>query len=145
MSTNVYRPAKDDYYLNIAKAVSECSTCYYWKTGAIIVKENGVIAGSGYSGSSKEAPNCKETGACPFERDCGHKPDGTQGECLGVHAEINAMVRSRFEDMDGATMYLYSEDRDTGEYVGFEPDSLTSKIMHNCGIKRIVTGRVSVE
>ena len=55
------------------------------------------------------------------------------------------MVRSRFEDMDGATMYLYSEDRDTGKYVELEPDSLTSKIMHNCGIKRIVTGRDRVE
>lgn len=140
-----FRPDKDSYYLNIAKSISERSTCHYWKSGAVIVKKNGIIVGTGYCGSTSGSPHCKTTGVCPFESEYGIVPDGSQTNCLGVHAEINAMLRSDFESMNGATLYLYCVNRKTKEEIPLEPDGLTSRMLCNCGIKRIVTGRDSVE
>ncbi len=48
------RPSKDDYYLGIAKAVCQRSTCLRRKYGAVIVSNKkgfDAIVGTGYNGS----------------------------------------------------------------------------------------------
>lgn len=141
MVGKIVRPNQDDYYLNIAKAVSERSTCCYWKCGAIIVKPNGTIAGTGYNGSTKASVNCIDTMCCPYEYRTGAKPNGSQEQCEGIHAEVNAMLHSRFENMNGSTLYIYGYDRELEHEVPVEPDKLTAKMILNSGIKRVVTGK----
>lgn len=140
MIGKIVRPNKDDYYLNIAKAVSERSTCCYWKYGAIIVKPNGTIAGTGYNGSTIASVNCIDAQRCSYEHHTGAKPDGSQGQCEGVHAEINAMIHSRLENMEGSTLYIYGYDRELEKEVPVRPDELISRMILNSGMKRIVTG-----
>ena len=61
---NAYkRPSKNDYYLNIAKAVSERSTCLRRHYGAVIVKDDEIIS-TGYNGSPRGLENCCDRGTC---------------------------------------------------------------------------------
>ena len=46
------RESKDEYYLRIAEAVLERSTCLRRKYGAVIVKDDEIIA-TGYNGSPR--------------------------------------------------------------------------------------------
>ena len=61
--TESNRISKDDYYLNIAKAVSLRSTCLRRKYGAVIVK-NDTIVSTGYNGAPRGTENCCDTGEC---------------------------------------------------------------------------------
>lgn len=51
------RISKDEYYLNIAKAVSKRSTCLKRHYGAVIVNNDEIVA-TGYNGSAREEENC---------------------------------------------------------------------------------------
>jgi dCMP deaminase len=51
------RPSIDEYYLNIAKAVSERSTCLKKHYGCVIVK-NGEIISTGYNNPPRGEPHC---------------------------------------------------------------------------------------
>ena len=96
------RPDKHTYYLNIAKAVSKRSTCLRRQYGAIIVKNDEIIA-TGYNGSARGEPNCCDEGVC--WREAHNIPHGEQYEkCVAVHAEQNAIISAARRDMIGATM-----------------------------------------
>ena len=60
------RISKDMYYLGIANAVLERSTCLRRKYGAVIVKDDEIIS-TGYNGSPRGEANCCETGSCERE------------------------------------------------------------------------------
>ena len=136
----------EDYFLNIAKAISERSSCYYWKVGAVIVNEHGEIVGTGYNGSADSFSNsCLDCNYCLYEQEHGVKPDGTQEKCAGIHAELYAMLHAQFAQMHGATIYVYGYDRENNKSMDIYPDPLISKLIRNCGIKQIVTGRDSIE
>ena len=53
------RPIKDDYYLTIAQAVAARSTCLRRHYGAVIVKNDEVIA-TGYVGAPRGRKNCTD-------------------------------------------------------------------------------------
>lgn len=57
------RVDKINYYLDIAETVSERSTCLRKKYGAIIVKNDEIIA-TGYSGAPRGRKNCNDLGFC---------------------------------------------------------------------------------
>lgn len=61
------RVSKDEYYLNIAAAVAARSTCLRKHYGAVIVKNDEVIA-TGYNGSPRGEANCCDKKA--FMNDC---------------------------------------------------------------------------
>ena len=52
-----HRPTKNYYYLDIAKAVAMRSTCLRRKYGAVIVKDDRIVA-TGYNGSPRGDVNC---------------------------------------------------------------------------------------
>ena len=60
------RPDKNSYYLNIADAVLERSTCLRRKYGAVIVKDDEIIA-TGYNGAPRGSENCCDIGYCERE------------------------------------------------------------------------------
>ena len=49
------RPSLDEYYIDIAKAVSERSTCLKKHYGAVIVN-NGELVSSGYNNPQRSKP-----------------------------------------------------------------------------------------
>jgi dCMP deaminase len=93
MSKENSRPNKHDHFLNVARVVSERSTCLRRKVGAIIVSKDGVELSSGYSGAPRKAKHCLEIGKC-LRKDLGI-PSGQRYElCRGVHAEQNAIINA---------------------------------------------------
>ena len=98
------RATKREYYLNIAKAVAQRSTCLRRQYGAVIVKDDVIIA-TGYNGSARGDENCCDVGVC--WREAHGVPHGQQYEkCLAVHAEANAIISANGQDMIGSTLYL---------------------------------------
>jgi dCMP deaminase len=59
----VKRPAKDIYYLDIARVVASRSTCLKVLMGAIIVKEDQIIA-TGYVGAPRHTKSSLEHVFC---------------------------------------------------------------------------------
>lgn len=129
------RISKDEYYLNIAAAVSQRSTCLRRRYGAVIIKNDEIIA-TGYNGAARGEPNCCDMGECWRERN--NIPHGEQYEkCVAVHAEQNAIISAARRDMLGATLYLAGFD-DSGELASPAPCLICSRLIKNAGIKEIV-------
>lgn len=135
--TKPMRPAKDRYYLNIAKEVSTRSTCLRRKFGAIIVKDDRIVS-SGYVGAPRGRINCSERGTC-FRME-NNIPSGTRYEaCRSVHAEMNAIISASKEEMEGATMYLCGVEND-GTYTNADCCSMCKRMIINSGISKVVIG-----
>jgi len=83
----------EEYFIIIAKTIAERGTCPRKKVGALIVKDNEIVA-SGYNGAPKGMPHCIDEG-CIIKND----------HCIRVmHAEQNALLQAG-KDAKGATMY----------------------------------------
>lgn len=107
-------PKWDSYYMNIAKAVAENSSCLSRKIGSILVRDNVIIA-TGYNGPSRHVPHCcyrKDNGyymrtedfrgqllelipetKCPRQR-MGYKSGQGLGWCAAAHSESNSIVNA---------------------------------------------------
>ena len=143
------RPSKDEYYLDIALAVSKRSTCLRRHYGCVIVKDD-VIVATGYNGSPRGCDNCCDTGKC-------HREDSVRYEgyekCPAVHAEQNALLAVDRAHSNGATLYLACEERyipadfeslklkygDWVEDYNPMPCPLCKNMIINAGITRVVT------
>jgi dCMP deaminase len=135
-----YRPNKDEYYLNIAKETAQRSTCMSVKGGAIIVKDDQIIA-TGYIGAPRGTKDCFERGNC-LRREMG-VPSGERYEiCRSVHAEQNALVNAARAGVSvlGGTVYLYFVKRGEKEDIFSKafPCFICKKLMINSGIIRFV-------
>ena len=131
---SVPRVDKRQYYLDIAYAVAQRSTCLRRKYGAVIVK-NDVVVSTGYNGAPRGETNCCDTGSC--ERIAMNVPHGERYElCKSVHAEQNAIIFASGEQMLGATLYLVGiED---GKRIKPRPCSICRKLIQNAGIAEVV-------
>lgn len=142
----VIRPSKDEYYLQIASAVSSRSTCLRRQYGCVIVKNNEIIA-TGYNGNPRGEKNCCDVGKCNRM----NKPhnSGDYSDCYSVHAEQNAMLSAARKDMIGATLYLTGfETTNEGAkkpIVLCEPCPICGRMIKNAGIKRVVTTSMNLE
>lgn len=132
------RPDKDTYYLDIAKAVSERSTCLRRRYGAVIVKDDQIVA-TGYNGSPRGAVNCCDAGTC--KREDLKIPHGERYElCESIHAEQNAII-SAGRDAIGATLYLYGYDAIEGCEIDAEPCMMCHRVIVNAGIVKTIDRR----
>ena len=61
------RIVKENYYLDIAETVLERSTCLRRQYGAIIVRNDEIVA-SGYNGAPRGRKNCCDCASTPAER-----------------------------------------------------------------------------
>lgn len=101
------RPSWDNYFLNIAKAVSERADCSRRKVGAVIVRDNRIVS-TGYNGSPPKAASCLD-GACPranSDAEPGSSYDTGPGACIAIHAEANAILYAGIDGCKGSTMYV---------------------------------------
>lgn len=130
------RPSKTKYYLDIAAAVAARSTCLRRQYGAVIVK-NDVIIATGYNGAARGSENCCDLGYC--YREANDVPHGERYEdCEAVHAEMNAIISASREQMIGATLFLAGFEN--GELIPDpKPCKMCRRTIANAGIRRVIT------
>ena len=135
----IQRPEKDQYYLNIASVVSSRSTCLKVSMGAIIVKEDQIIA-AGYAGAPRHTKASIEHGFCLRKKL--NIPSGTQYEmCRSVHAEQNAIINAARAGVSllGGDIFIYGESRETDQTINAFPCFICKKMLINCGLRRVIT------
>lgn len=130
------RPTIDNYYLNIALAVSKRSTCLRRQYGAVIVNNDEIIA-TGYNGSPRGEINCCDKGTCMRIQNNVPHNSGDYSDCNSVHAEQNAMLSASRREMIGATLYLWGGEN--GTLVDVEPCPICRRLIKNAGISKVVT------
>ena len=128
---------KENYYLDIAQAALERSTCLRRRYGAIIVQNDEIIS-TGYNGAPRGRINCADLAYCA--REALQVPSGERYElCRSVHAEANAIISAARREMLGATLYMACRDAKTGELVPHSTScSMCRRLMINAGIARLV-------
>ena len=126
--TNQYRPSWDEYYLEIAYAVSLRGDCVRAKHGAVVVKDHKIVS-TGYNGTPPGSDlSCGKTGECPRALDPLSKhSEGNYDMCWATHAESNALIRASWSDLKDSTLYV------TGK-----PCPGCSKLIASAGIERVV-------
>lgn len=130
------RPTFNEYYLGIAKAVSARSTCLRRKYGAVLVKNNKIVA-TGYNGSAAGEVNCSDSGKC-VRKEMGIEP-GTRYElCTAIHGEMNCLLSASREDTQGATLYIVGTNTDDGSPASGKPCMMCARIIKNAGISSII-------
>lgn len=131
------RVDKDNYYLDIAEEVSKRATCLRRKWGAVIVKNDEIIA-TGYNGAPRGRKNCTDLGKCIREEL--NVPRGERYElCRSVHAEQNAIISASRKDMIGATLYEVGIDAKSGDYVeNSMPCAMCKRVIINSGIEKMI-------
>ena len=125
------RPDWDSYFLKIAFAVSERSTCDRAFVGCVLVLDKRILT-TGFNGSPAGQPHCDEVGHLLVE-----------GHCVRtIHAETNAIIQAALHGVSskGSTCY-----------VTHFPCIHCTKVLINAGIVRLVysedyrTDEVAVE
>lgn len=133
------RVSKDMYYLNMAKTVSERSTCLRRRYGAVIVKDDEVVS-TGYNGAPRGEDNCSDLGHC--ERERLKVPKGERYElCVAVHAEQNAIISASRAEMKDGTIYIVGTEVSqvsNTELANPSPCLICRRMIKNAGIKRCV-------
>ncbi len=122
----VERPTWDEYFMKMAELARSRSTCLRRRVGAVIVKDNRVIA-TGYNGVPRGIKHCDETGCLRERMDV---PSGRMHElCRGLHAEQNAIIQAARMGggIEGGTLYCTTK-----------PCIICTKMIINAGIKRVV-------
>ncbi len=120
------RPDWDEYFMEMTGIAASRSTCLRRHVGAVIVKDNRILA-TGYNGAPSKAAHCEKTG-CLRERL--KVPSGERQElCRGLHAEQNAIIQAALHgvSIQGATIYCTNK-----------PCSICTKMIINAQIAKIV-------
>jgi dCMP deaminase len=130
------RVGKDRYYLGIAEATLERSTCLRRRYGAVIVNHDEIIS-TGYNGAPRGETNCIDTGVC--ERERLNIPKGERYElCVAVHAEQNAIISAARKHMVGGTIYIVGKEVATGGYANPAPCLICRRMLKNAGIAKCI-------
>ena len=124
------RPTWDEYFVEMADAVSKRATCDRGKSGCVIVRDKQLLV-SGYVGSPMGFPHCDEVGH--QMKKVTHENGTTTDHCMRtIHAEQNAICQAAKLgiSINGATIYTR-----------MTPCRTCAMLIINCGIKRVVCER----
>jgi dCMP deaminase len=122
------RPLWNEYFMQIATLVATRSTCLRRKVGAIIVRDNQILA-TGYNGAPKGVSHCAELGCLRKKINI---PSGERHEiCRGVHAEQNAIIQAA---VNGVSI------KNASIYCTHQPCSICAKMIINSEIEAIIIG-----
>lgn len=87
------RPSWKTYFIRLTQMVATRSTCLRRQVGAIIVRENRILA-TGYNGAPSFVAHCHELPEGCL-REANKIPSGQRQElCRGLHAEQNAILQA---------------------------------------------------
>lgn len=123
---NTVRPSWERYFSELAALVASRSTCLRRQVGAVLVKEERIIA-TGYNGAPRGLKHCSETTCL---RESMNIPSGQRYElCRGVHAEQNAIINAAYYGIstNGAVLYCTNQ-----------PCILCARMIINAGIRKVV-------
>lgn len=124
------RPSWDEYFMKMAEVARERSNCLRGSVGAVMVKNQRVIA-TGYNGAPIGVKDCIDGGCVRCLRR--HQNKIKSGEekalCICLHAEQNAILQSAYHGMSTLDAVLYST---------IEPCMQCAKELINAGVKEIV-------
>ncbi|MFP4568013.1 MAG: deaminase [Candidatus Woesearchaeota archaeon] len=125
--TKYERPDWDSYFFEIMETVAKRATCGRGRCGAVIVKNNNILA-TGYVGSPPGMPHCDDVGHLMITT---KYPDGIEREhCIRTtHAEQNAIAQAAKHgiSLDGSKIYIK-----------MEPCFSCAKQIMSVGIKKII-------
>ena len=138
------RTSKENYYLDIADAVLQRSTCLRRMYGAIIVRNDEIIS-TGYNGAPRGRINCTDAGRCA--RVEMKIPSGERYElCRSVHAEANAIISASRNECIGGDIYLVGHDAKTGAILSDATScSMCRRMIINAGLRRVVIRNTETE
>ena len=112
------RPEWDLYFMKIASAVSERSTCDRAFVGCVLVRDKRILT-TGFNGSPAGQDHCDESGHLMAD-----------GHCVRtIHAETNAIIQAALHGVST---------RNATCYVTHLPCINCTKALINAGISRIV-------
>lgn len=97
------RPDWRDYYIGIAQAVAARSECDRSQVGCVIVQGRRIVA-TGYNGAPPGQP--MDCGTCPRTLCKPSHGAGSYSDCPTIHAEVNALLRASWADLEGAVVYV---------------------------------------
>ena len=120
------RPGWDEYFMEMAELARKRTTCIRRGVGAVIVKDNRVMA-TGYNGVPRGIKHCSEVGC--LREQMGVPSSKMHELCRGLHAEQNAIIQAAClgQSIEGATLYCTTQ-----------PCIICTKMIINAGIKRVV-------
>jgi dCMP deaminase len=128
--TKYIRPTWDEYFMEIAKTVSQRATCDRGRSGCVIARDKQILV-TGYVGSPRGLPHCDEVGH--LMKKVQHEDGRISQHCMRtVHAEQNAICQAARLGipLEGATLYCR-----------MTPCRTCAMLIINCGIKRVVCER----
>ena len=99
------RSSWDDYFIEVAHAISKRATCDRGRSGCVIAKDKQLVV-SGYVGSPPRFPHCDEVGH--QIKEVIHEDGSKSKHCVRtVHAEQNAICQAAKNgvSINGATLY----------------------------------------
>ena len=119
------RPNIHEYFMAIAEIAATRSVCLHRHVGAVLVKDNRLIA-TGYNGSPSGQPHCDVIKTCGKE----HSEDHSRYcRAEGLHAEANAILSAAKLGIatDGTTLYCV-----------YSPCLTCCNMIKNAGIIRVI-------
>jgi len=132
------RLSKDQYYLNIAKEVAQRATCLKTSLGAVIIRNDQIIA-TGYNGAPRGTKSSQERNFC-LRMHLGI-PSGQRYEiCRSVHAEQNAIINAARSGVSllGGDIYIYGYSANEKQAIDALPCFICKKMLINCDLKRCI-------
>ncbi len=130
MSPDHVRPSWDEYFMEVANAISKRATCNRGRSGCVIARDRTLLV-TGYVGSPVGFPHCDDVGHQMKEV---HHGDGSvTSHCVRtVHAEQNAICQAARLgiSLQGSTLYCR-----------MTPCRVCAMLLINCGIVRVVCER----
>ncbi len=121
------RPSWDEYFIELANAVSKRATCDRGRSGCVIVRDRQILV-SGYVGSPRGLAHCDEVGH--LMKKVIHEDETISQHCVRtVHAEQNAICQA-------ARLGISLENSTI--YCRMTPCRTCAMLIINCGIKRVV-------
>ena len=124
------RVSWDDYFFEIADAVSRRATCNRGRSGCVIVKDKRILV-TGFVGSPCGFPHCDEVGH-QMKR-LVHEDGHVTEHCMRtIHAEQNAICQAARQGipLEGATVYTR-----------MTPCRTCAMLIINCGIRKVLCER----
>ena len=124
------RPSWDDYFMEVAHAVSKRATCDRGRSGCVIARNKQILV-TGYVGSPMGFNHCDEVGH--QIKKVTHENGEISEHCVRtVHAEQNAICQAAELGIpiEGATLYCR-----------MTPCRTCAMLLINCGIIRVVCER----
>lgn len=124
------RPSWDDYFMEVANAISKRATCDRGRSGCVIARDKQLLV-SGYVGSPTGFPHCDDVGH-QMKRITHENGQVTEHCMRTVHAEQNAICQAARIGISIAGATLYTR---------MTPCRTCAMLIINCGIKRVVCER----